>query len=224
MKKNKFQPYLILVLIPCVFFIISFSSLFSYLYDINYYDKGYAKYNIYQRFTKEKAMNATENILGYFKSENMLDDVFFNKDEISHLYDVKVIIGKINAIYIASLIAFWAALSLSYITLKEKFPGFFSSILLYSGLASLALMLSSVAAYLFSGFDFLFLKFHELFFTGNYMFDPRVSNMKALFPDAFFFDMASAIAAAIIIKSLLISASGYILRERFQKKNNKKIN
>ena len=102
-----------------VFLIILFSSLFSYIYNLNYYEKKYLQYNVYDRFSKEQARNATTNLFGYFRSQNELDNIFFNERESSHLHDVKVLIQKVNLIYILSLFLFWGILITVYLVNRK---------------------------------------------------------------------------------------------------------
>ena len=51
-----------------VFFIVLFSTFFSQLYNIDYYEKKYEKLEVYEKFSEEDARNATLNIFGFFKS------------------------------------------------------------------------------------------------------------------------------------------------------------
>ena len=83
-----------MIAIISVFLILLLSSVFSYLYNLNYYDKKYQQNSVYDRFDKETAMNATKNLFGFFKSKNELDVNFYNERERSHLLDVKLLIQK----------------------------------------------------------------------------------------------------------------------------------
>ena len=70
----------------------------------------------------------------------------------------------------------------------------------------------------------MFSAFHKVFFTGNYAFDPNVSNMKALFPDEFFFDTAKIIIMDIIRKALFVMSFGFLLRIFFKHNSHMKHN
>lgn len=196
------------------FFILLFSSLFSQLYNLNYYDKKYEQYNVYDRFSKEEALDATKNIFDFFNSKAELDNEFFNENEISHLQDVKVLINKAKQLYYISITLFWIILLTVYLSNKKHFTKFFFNFLFYSGLFSITLILLLGLLYFITGFDFMFIKFHELFFTSNYSFNPAINNMKALFPDEFFRDLGISIILSTLIKSLLLTATGYILNKR----------
>ncbi len=209
MNKNRYEFIFLAVSVISVFLILLFSSLFSYIYNLNYYDSEYQKYNIYDRFSKDTALNATKNLMGFFKSRNELDNNFFNAGEISHLADVKHLIKNVSLLYYASLILFWGILVYYYFFHKKHFTSFFFRMMILSGLFTLSVFLIFGLLYVTSGFDFIFLKFHQIFFTGNYSFNPNVSNMKAIFPDEFFFDIAFSIFLVTMLKASLISCFGY---------------
>jgi uncharacterized membrane protein len=209
---------LLSVAIISVFFIILFSSLFSYLSDLNYYDKEYQKYSIYDRFPKEKALNETKGLIGFFNSRNNLDSSFFDPGEISHLSDVKVLIDNARLFYTICLIIFWCILIYYAFFRKHLFIAFLSRMMLYAGIFSVAVLVLSAIVYFTIGFDIFFLRFHQLFFTGNYSFNPEVSNMKALFPDAFFSDMAASIYLVTLLKSALLAISGFFIQKKYSSK------
>ncbi len=200
----------------CIFFILTFSSLFSIMYNLNYYEKKYEQYNIYDIFTKEEARNATNNLFGFFKSENNLDMNFFNQREASHLQDVKSLIIKAGSIYYTSIAVFWAILIAYYIVKRKELVSFFSDSLFYGGVATIGFFIIIGLLYFIIGFDFLFLKFHHIFFTGNYAFNPQVSNMKALFPNAFFFDIGLKLLLNTFIKAFLITVAGFLIKRNFK--------
>lgn len=202
------------LLIFLILIIVFLSSLFNQIYDINYFEKKYQQYNVYDNFSKEKAYNATVNIFKFFKNNESLDANFFNDDEIKHLEDVRIILHNINIIYYGAIILFWLILLFIYFYYRKKFMLFFVKSLFYSGIFAISLIILVSIFYFIFGFDFLFLKFHELFFIGNYAFDPAVSNMKALFPNEFFFDMGKTIIFKILIKSILLSIFSYILLKK----------
>jgi len=194
-----------------VFFIILFSSLFSHIYSLGYYESKYRKYNVYDKFPIEKARNATLNLFGFFRSANNLDSSFFNRQEQSHLQDVKSLIEKAQGIYVVSLFAFWGMIAYIYFFSRRAILWFLSRLLLYSGLFTIVLFLLAGLFYLAFGFDFAFEGFHKLFFSGNFAFDPDVSNMKSLFPDEFFSDIAGSIIIVTLLKAALLCGTGYYL-------------
>ena len=188
--------------------------MFSYIYNTNYYNKKYQQYGVYDRFTKEEALNATENLFGYFKSKNLLDMDFFNEQEASHLSDVKNLIQRAQQLYYVSVSLFWTVLVVMYLLNRKHFIKFFADMMFYSGAFAIALIVIFSLLYITTGFDFIFVKFHELFFTGNYAFNPATSNMKSLFSDAFFRDLSMRIFLITLLKAGLLTGAGYVFRAK----------
>ncbi|MEM3374501.1 MAG: DUF1461 domain-containing protein [Candidatus Woesearchaeota archaeon] len=197
-------------LIASLFFIIIFSSVFSYVYNLNYYEKQYEKNNIYQKFEKNYLLNITKNLYGYLKYKNELDRNFFNEKEESHLNDVRIIIKNLDIIYKISLVIFFILL---FYFLKKKYYNELFNSFIYSGFIGISFILLISIFYFLFGFDFLFEVFHKIFFTGNYAFDPRISNMKFIFPDIFFFDISKSIIILTIIKFILLILFGLFLKK-----------
>ncbi len=208
--------FFLVTVIFSVFFIVILSSLFSYLYNINYYDKKYQQYGIYEKFTKEQALNETKNIFGYLQYKNELDMNFFNKNEESHLNDVRLLIQKIYNLYFFSMAIFWGVLFYYFLFSKKELIGFFSRMIFYSGIVSLSVLLFFVIIYFVIGFDTLFNLFHKILFTGNYAFNPLTSNMKALFPDSFFLDIAFSTLLRTFFKSILLIIMGFYLVKKIK--------
>jgi len=206
--KKKINYLLFLIVIP-VFFIILFSTLYSQLYNLNYYDKKYELYNVYETFEKDIAINKTNNLLNYFKSKNELDSTFFNEDEISHLNDVRNLLNTTRQIYYLSMTIFWITLIIIYLINKQNISDFFFKVLFVSGIFTISFFVLFGLYYLAYGFDNLFLKFHELLFIGNYSFDPTISNMKALFSDEFFRDFTLIVVFKTVMKSIFMIITGY---------------
>ena len=147
---------------------------------------------------------------------------FFNEQERSHLYDVKILIQKAALLFYVSLVISLVIIITQYILNGKRVILLLSKIFIYTGIFTILLLSFFFLLYLFAGFDFLFIKFHEILFIGNYSFDPNVSNMKALFPDAFFFDISQAIIILTLFKSILLIAIGLLInRKLFKRKGYK---
>lgn len=199
-----------------IFTIIFLSSLFSMLYNLNYYDKKYEQYGVYNIFSKERALNATQNLFSYFQDNQELDMKFYNEQEKNHLYDVKILLQNAKLYYYLGTTVFWIMLILYYLFNRKELTIFFSSIMLYSGIFTVSAIIILNLIFLLTNFDFLFLKFHEMFFTGNYAFDPAVSNMKSLFPDIFFRDIGLNIILKTFLKGLVLIVTGHIFMKKFK--------
>ncbi len=206
------------IIIIC-FIISSFSIIMlSHLYSIGKYDKKFEMFGVYEKFEKELALNKTSNIISFIESEQELDRNFFNTDERDHLLDVRVIANKIKFLNILSLSLILVSLiSLAYVD-KNNFFANTSKTLLYSGLAIILILVLALMVYLTIGFDIFFERFHQLLFVDNYAFDPRVSNMKALFPDSFFLYTLKRIYLEVFIIGLLAAAAGTFVRIKIKKR------
>lgn len=180
------------IILKLVFTFLLFNVLlyasFSSQMRLSFFDKGFKKYSVYELFSKDEALARAGNIIDFFDSKS--DLTYFKEDEQSHLRDVKIIMDGFRLLFFISL-----NLLVLFFFLNKNIPDylFFSSVFLLIFMAIAVLF-----AYL--QFDLIFQKFHELFFAGNYSFDPSVSEMKALFPDGFFLHFT----AQIILKVMII--------------------
>jgi len=144
-----------------------------------------------------------QSIISFFNGENKNLD-FLKSDEISHLQDVKIILKNVNLIFWSSLILF----SLSILYLRKSAKKILKIVpLLVISFLFLLLLLSILS------FNSVFLKFHEIFFTGNYTF-PSDSMLKTLFPDSFFKD----IFILYFIMSILGCVIGIVVSYRLKVK------
>ncbi|MBU0756567.1 MAG: DUF1461 domain-containing protein [Nanoarchaeota archaeon] len=194
--------------------IVFLSSIFYNVYDMKYYEKEYEKYNIYSRLGKEKTLDATQNLFDFFQGHQDIDHIFFNEDEVSHLYDVKLILDKLLGIFIGSFWLISLVIVSLYYSEKHKIVGNLAKVFLYAGIISIGFLVFVSTVYLVAGFDDMFIGFHRLLFEGNYMFDPNVSNMKAMFPDAFFQDMAHRIIMTFLYQAVMLFLLGLFIRKK----------
>ena len=196
------KKYLAIILVFLIYILAFSLSLFSVVYNMGLYDDLFLKHDVYTRFEKEDALAAVDNILLFLDSKTKLDNEFFKSDEISHLNDVKFLFNRIKLIFNISLMLF---LGLSfYVIITYNFWKFYNLYLRYILYSAFTLIFFIILLYSFFGFDFIFLKFHEIFFIDNYSFDPNVSNMKALFPDSFFLEMSFLIITRTLILIFLL--------------------
>lgn len=186
------------IILSAAFVILSIVLLFSSLFAIMqsfYFDYAFEKYDVYERFERERALEANENILDFLNHENSLDSNFLMEDEISHLEDVRHILDRIKLIYHFSLVLLFVLLII-----------YGHEIFKVSSTILLILFIFLLIYYIF-GFDFVFLRFHQIFFTGNYAFDPSVSNMKAIYPDGLFMFFSQLFYLKTVIKTIILTLS-----------------
>jgi len=200
MKKNKIILFSLLFLIVLnTVFVVYLANFRFYVFNDDYYKKQFEENNIYAKLPQ--ADLALGNLFLFFNDKQDLDD-FFNENEQSHLQDVKVLINKVIIIlYLSIFLEILLIVSL-YLVAKKRFKKHLKFVLLYSsGLISLI----SILFYLFSNnFQFIFIKFHEIFFLeGSWLF-PYNSNLIMLFPQQFFYSFFYKIVVNSFIASLLI--------------------
>jgi uncharacterized membrane protein len=190
--------------------VILLSITFFMIHNINYYDKKYQQYKVYDIFEQDVALNATKSILGFFESDNELDSNFFKPDEVSHLQDVKDFLNILRLILIVFLIIVLFFLVFNFIQGNKIFDKLF----FYTGTITISIFLFFGLIYFLLGFDFLFEAFHKIFFVENYAFDPRFSNMILLFPNKFFQDFMFDIIIRTNISAILMIVVGKIIKKK----------
>ncbi|MCM2324850.1 MAG: DUF1461 domain-containing protein [Candidatus Woesearchaeota archaeon] len=180
-----------LVFSAFIFLILIYSSVMSVL-DIKVLEYGFSRYGVYEIFSEEEAQERAQDILDFFDTGSGFQ--YFNEDEQSHLMDVKILLDRF------SIAAFFSMLIILFWILLDKGA---LDYLMFSSIFSLIALVLVIAPFVVD-FSFMFQKFHELFFAGNYSFDPKVSEMKALFPDAFFMYLAVMVLVKLALKSACI--------------------
>lgn len=104
---------------------------------------------------------------------------FLTQDEISHLKDVRKLVISSDLIFLTSIILFLSG----YFYLKQSIKFILRKISI-----SVLVVLIFLSTLTIFSFQWLFIKFHEIFFVGNYYF-PSSSMLKTLYPDSFFRDI-----------------------------------
>ncbi len=154
--------------------------------------------NAYKSLLRPGAVNATMQLLDYFQGKAEIPAIF-DKNEKSHLTDVKQVISLLRLI---SLVLFIVFLALSpKANLPETFiRGFWILVFL--------VLLSA-----FIPFDAIFNYFHQIFFTGNWMF-PSNSMLILLYPETFFQAFFTYMVSVTLAFSAVFALLGYIIQHR----------
>jgi integral membrane protein (TIGR01906 family) len=130
----------------------------------------------------------------------------FNEREIAHMRDVQVLMHRVFQALALSIALLLLGMILALVTDRNdglraitlgQAGGGITTVLLVGllGLASLV------------DFERLFLQFHFFSFTNDlWTFDPRTDRLIQLFPEGFFFDAATRIAASSVILGAVIAA------------------
>lgn len=137
-----------------------------------------------------------------------------SKDEISHLYDVKDVMRKVNIAFYFSLLV--VTLSTTYFQ-KDKLNA--TRMLFFGGISSLVVILILLINILFM-FDFSFNLFHQIFFPqGNWTF-PAESFLIQTFPIEFFISISTWIMMLSLFFSIVIFSVGLYLWKKNKSKRN----
>ena len=192
--------------------------------DLRVYSYGFDKYNVANvtNISQNDLVDAARQIRSYFNSSfeplevkvrvKGVERELFNVREVAHMRDVKVLLRGVyvtavtGGLFLISLICF------GFVRYGNAFLDILARLVLGGtgltvGLVFLALILSM------SGFDRLFLLFHELSFANNYwQLDPVRDYLVMMFPQGFWFDATIflgilSIAAALVLGGL---AMGWI--------------
>lgn len=208
---KKTLGYLLIILIPSLIVIANFNALVT---NKSYYQSLYIKVGVYQNFDSQVAIYATDNLFGYFRGQNKLDQNFFSMQAVSHLKDVKDLISFSNGLLVLSLIGV-SVISASLI-LKKQFKIFLKSLFISSIITAVLITALGLGAAV--TFDSFFLKFHQILFTNTLWLFPADDNLIRLFPEQFFVEFANHLAFNIFISSVVIAVISFVLNKRARPK------
>jgi integral membrane protein (TIGR01906 family) len=186
--------------------------------DPGLYNRGFEKYNIslYTGITDADLRQAGADIRHYFNSGDeplvVRTRVFgeereiFSQREVVHMRDVKELVrgvyllAGLSGIYIISVIIGGFARS------RRAFVDTLARLFLWGGLLTLAFLLV-MGLFAATGFDTLFLKFHQLSFSNDFwQLDPRRDYLIMMFPLGFWFDATMRVAVTALGAALIQSA------------------
>ena len=215
----------------CMIALIVFSfSIFFMLLNINfiisdenYFHKEFAKYGVYDTLNGYDVDAINKDVLDFINSNEWeyLESDFFTPREISHLSDVKNLIGFGRIFLLASFgVSVLLGIILFFLDRKPFLRRIFFW-LLWAGILILALNLFLVLS-ISLNFDFAFDKFHILFFPdGSWLFNPYVERIVVLYPEALFYDFGERIVAwdMFIGIILIIVSGGWLLMNVFRRRS-----
>jgi len=203
--------------------IILLTPLSCYVFNIDYYGTLFEKNGVFDILDKSDVLDTLINITDFFKYRFDLKTLYqdtivrpafdsenggfsFTANEVSHLYDVRVLLTRIFITYYAAILLF---LIITMLLIKRNSK----SILYITGLMFIASSILSVVLILIlylagKNFPLLFDNFHGVFFPqGNYSFVSG-SLLITLFPAGFFYDFFVRIITCSVIAAFILLASG----------------
>src|SRR3990167_8660084 len=179
--------YFLIILIPLLIILGNFHFL---ILNFNFYQNLYQKTGVYQTFADREIVNwATDNLLGYFRGKNNLDHIFFSRQAILHLADVKNLLKFESGLFYISLIT-TAVISLIFV-IKKQYKRLLSSFFTSSAVTILAIGFLSLS--LIWDFSSIFTRFHEVLFRNELWLFPADDNLIKLFPAQFFILFANSL-------------------------------
>ena len=202
--------------IICIPFLLLTSNLLWAVNDLRLYQYGFDKYHISQAtpFSNETLIDTAKGLIKYFNSGEIDSTLsIFNEREMAHLRDVRNLIQLCYAIQYATLGYIVLFLAAGFAWKRRQFLPAIYKLFVYGSILSIA-ALSVIGIAALINFDWLFLAFHHLFFTGNSFI--LSGYLPTIFTAGFFSDAAKFIVIAIITEAIIIGAimGGLLLRYR----------
>jgi len=179
------------------------------------HEYSYDKYNVADATGMNKAelMHIADELIIYFNSPQELsvaDD--FNGREVTHLADVKNLIGLFFWIQEACLIYVIGYIFIGYYFLKRKWWPMLAKRLIWSTVLTIGVF-AALGIALAVNFDGLFTWFHEASFSNTLWLMLPSDLLTKLYPQAFFFDVSLFVVIATAIECVLIGgiSAGYLI-------------
>jgi integral membrane protein (TIGR01906 family) len=173
------------------------------------------------RFTPEERQTLAEAAAYYLISSQGIDYLssivdangtpLFNDRELTHMVDVKVLLGK--AIRLDIVLALVLAASLAILLGRAETRPRTPFYLLIAALVAPALAVSAMIVVPLQ-FRWFFVEFHHVFFQGESWLFPRSDTLIQLFPEQFWFDALETWLLLILAVSLALAIGTYIWMRR----------
>ena len=221
-KNKKIKKLIIALGAVSLFIIIILVPLRLNIYNIETYKNLYEKNNVFNDVNQNDALKLTSGIIKLLKNGENIERFalkssfsFFTDDEISHLYDVRLLIQKILMLLYISMMIFFIFILLLF---QKRFFLFLKDVSLVFIFSSCFTILLIVLLYFFgTNFITLFEGFHQIFFPqGNWAF-PEDSLLITLLPLNFFYEFFTILLKASLLTSVILLAlglSGFIISSK----------
>jgi integral membrane protein (TIGR01906 family) len=173
------------------------------------------------RFTPQERQTVAEAAAYYLISGEGIDYLgsitdadgtpLFNDRELTHMVDVKILLGKAVKldIVLALVLAASLAVLLARVETRNRTPFY----LLVGALVAPALAVSAMIAVPLQ-FRWFFVEFHHVFFEGETWLFPRSDTLIQLFPEQFWFDALQAWLFLILAVSVALAIGMYAWMRR----------
>ena len=188
------------------------------------HDYGFARHGVEARTGMSAAQlgRATREVVRYFgDGERWLDvrvvldgreQPLFNRREVLHMYDVKVLMGRafrVHEIAFAYLVSYVAAV---FLWSRERPVRRLAREATVAGTATVVL-LGAAAVAVAVGFEGLFREFHVLSFANDFwQLDPSRDRLVQMYPYGFWFEITLAVGLLSAASGALLAGSGLACR------------
>ena len=135
----------------------------------------------------------------------------FNERELTHMVDVKVLLGK--AIKLDLILGLVIAASLGFLLSQKETRDRTSLYLFLAALVGPALAVLALVVVPLQ-FQWFFVEFHHVFFEGETWLFPRSDTLIQLFPEMFWFNALQAWLLLTITESAVLAAGAYLWLRR----------
>lgn len=217
------------LIIICVPILILTTVLRWEINDISFYQDGFEKYGIsvVTGIDEKQLTDIAQHLVDYFnlKIDSVQYNVsidgrqlfLFNEREIIHLEDVQ---NLVQLDYRVQLISFLLMVICTLVLLsrfREKWLLLIKS-LFWGSVTTIGFMVF-LAFWALIGFERLFVLFHVVSFSNQYwILDPSKDYLIMLFPGGFFYGAALRCFGAVILVSLIIGISSFIVMRLYSSK------
>ena len=220
--------------IPAILFVLSVpvflvtASVSWAFNDSGVYHRGFQKYGISRTtgITDADLRQVAADLRGYFNSRQEplavvtrvygTEQAIFKPREVLHMADVKRLVQWVYVLCVVSGVYLLLATVWGLDSRRRFVPGLARRVL-WGGCLTLALV-AAVGLFAMTGFDSLFLKFHQLSFANDFwLLDPRTDYLLLLFPQGFWFDVTMRVVVLVVAGAAVLTAAcgGYLLRRRW---------
>ena len=197
-------------------FLILPASIAWAINDEGLYRQGFEDYSISHRtgIPPDKLWVVGAEIRRYFNSSEEplsvrarvygVERELFNPREVTHMRDVKVLIQKVYLVMKVAGAILVAGVIGSIIWHRGSSPDKLALLFHWGGWLTLVLVMA-VGLLAITGFDALFLRFHQLVFTNDlWQLDPRTDYLIIIFPQGFWFDATLRVAMTAVASALVL--------------------
>jgi integral membrane protein (TIGR01906 family) len=173
------------------------------------------------KFSPQERQEAAEAAAYYLVSSEGIDylanltgpegSALFNERELTHMVDVKVLLGKaiaLDVVLALLLVGSAATLAVTKET-KDRAPGY----LLAGSLVAPALAITALVVVPLQ-FQWFFVEFHHVFFEGETWLFPRSDTLIQLFPEQFWFNALQAWLLLVVAESVVLAIAAYLWGRR----------